>query len=576
MLSIFLTFAVLSDAAGQVAARGKTVDELLQALRQQGIDVIYSSELVPPDMLAPTDESKRAPLSRAEEALAAHGLRLRKLGPKSYVVVRADPAPVPPQSPDVEPMQEISVYASRYAIEGRGVGEHKTLTSAEIETIPGSHDDALRGLHVLPGIASNASARPYIRGSLSEDVLVLYDGITLLDPFHFKNFQSLISAIDPAAIDNIEVFSGGFPARYGTRSGGVIDMAAPSIPAGVEYRASLSLMSLGVSSIGKADTLPLEWLGSIRRSALDMLEPIVEEFGRPQFADSLGRLRWSTENGAWTTGWLLLDDRLRLGVEDDEEQANARYRDEYFWLARDHRFNETLNTRASVVTASAERTRSGTLTSPGVAIGTVDERRSFNGVQFTNDWTFEPHARSTYSFGGAAGVTRAASTYSRQLLLSPEIAAAFARPVAETVDVRIKPEVYTGSIYGAKRHRWADFEAEVGLRVDAQQFDPGGFHTQISPRLNLRYDRSERTRYYASVGRFSQAQHVEEWRIEGDQQTADPAQVSIHSILGFEHLSESRTRWGSRPTPSAGPPRRRTTTTAWIHFRCFPIWLPTA
>ena len=32
-------------------------------------------------------------------------------------------------------------------------------------------------------------------------MLVRYDGITLLDPFHLKNFQSLISAIDPAGVD---------------------------------------------------------------------------------------------------------------------------------------------------------------------------------------------------------------------------------------------------------------------------------------------------------------------------------------------------------------------------------------
>ena len=60
-------------------------------------------------------------------------------------------------------------------------------------------------------------------------MLVRYDGIALLDPFHLKNFQSLISAIDPAGIERIEVFSGGFPVQYGTRSGGVIDITAPTL-----------------------------------------------------------------------------------------------------------------------------------------------------------------------------------------------------------------------------------------------------------------------------------------------------------------------------------------------------------
>ena len=288
-----------------------------------------------------------------------------------------------------EPLEEISVYASRYAIDG-GLAEPREVSPTDIERVPGSHDDALRALHSLPGIATNASARPYIRGSLSEDILVRYDGIGLLDPYHLKNFQSLISAIDPAGIERIEVFSGGFPVRYGTRSGGVIDIAAPSYQSGYEYRANLSLISAGISTIGKSERWPIEWLGAIRNSMLDSLDAVEDGFGKPEFSDTLGRLRWVTEQGAWTVGWLLLDDRLELGAPDDEEQATARYRDEYIWLARDHKFSDSLSMRTSVVGTSAERGREGTLLRPGVATGELDETRNFNGVELTSDWTFDP------------------------------------------------------------------------------------------------------------------------------------------------------------------------------------------
>src|SRR4030095_16987252 len=97
--------------------------------------------------------------------------------------------------------------------------------------------------------------------------------------------------------------------------------------------------------------------------------PVEDGFGKPEFGDTLGRLRWTTDNGAWTAGWLLLDDQLELGALDDEAAATARYRDEYVWLARDHRFSESLHTRASAVITSAERGREGTLLQPGVASG---------------------------------------------------------------------------------------------------------------------------------------------------------------------------------------------------------------
>jgi outer membrane receptor protein involved in Fe transport len=516
---------------------------VLQELRRSGVDVIYSSELVPSNLLAPPARADASLLERARDALAANGLALRALGPKTYVVMRSS-SPPPPVAPDSdEPLDEVSVYASRYAIEG-GLAEPHELSPTDIERVPGSHDDALRALRSLPGIASNASARPYIRGSLSEDVLVRYDGIGLLDPFHFKNFQSLISAIDPAAIERIEVFSGGFPVRYGTRSGGVIDIAAPSYDSGHEYRASLSLLSAGVSSLGRSERWPVEWLGAIRRSTLDQLDLVEDGFGKPEFSDTIGRLRWVTEQGSWTAGWLLLDDRLELGVIDDEETAVARYRDEYVWLARNHKFDDALHMRASLVITSAERGREGTLLRPGVASGELDETRSFNGVELANDWIFKRSDRSTYTFGGGLAATRADYRYRRHSEFSPEIAALFGRGLTEDLQFAVRPEVVTFALYGANRREWSNFEAELGLRLDAQHYQAGGNHTQVSPRLNLRYDFSKPLRLYASVGRFTQAQHVEEWRVEEAQQAADSAQVSIHSILGLEYDTTDGARIG--------------------------------
>jgi outer membrane receptor protein involved in Fe transport len=514
---------------------------VLQALKSSGVDVIYSSELVPPELLAPPARDGETLAQRAREALAAHGLILRTVGANTLVVVRA-PTPKPPVESG-EPLEEISVYASRYAIDG-GLAEPREVSPTDIERVPGSHDDALRALHSLPGIATNASARPYIRGSLSEDVLVRYDGIGLLDPFHLKNFQSLISAIDPAGIERIEVFSGGFPVRYGTRSGGVIDITAPTYQSGHEYRANVSLISAGLSTIGKSDRWPVEWLGAIRNSVLDTIDPVEDSFGKPEFSDSLGRLRWATEQGAWTAGWLLLEDRLELGTPQDAEKASARYRDEYVWLARDHKFSDALSMRASVVGTSAERRREGTLLSPGVATGELDETRKFNGVELSNDWTFVSSEKSIYTFGGAASATRTGYRYTRHSEFSPEVATAFGRALTEDVSMAVEPKVATFSLYGANRRKWSDFEAELGLRVDAQHYEIYGNHTQVSPRLNLRYDFDHQWRLYGSAGRFTQAQHVEEWRVEEAQQAPDSAQVSIHTILGLEHDTADGTRLG--------------------------------
>jgi hypothetical protein len=530
-----------ADAPGQPSA-SIPVDSLLRALQAQGVDVIFSSELVPPQMRAPLPRAGRTPLEAATEALAANGLRLESLAPRKFVVVRAPPPAVPPAAEDA--LQEISVYASRYSIEGRAVAAPRELSADDIDAVPGSHDDALRALKSLPGLASNLSGRPYIRGSLTDDVLVRYDGITLLDPFHLKNYQSLISAVDPAAIERIEVFSGGFPVRYGTRSGGVIDITPPQIDSGYENRAAISMISAGLSSVGHAELLPVDWLVAIRRSTLDLLDPVEDGLGQPQFSDSLGRMRYRSEHGVWTLGWLLLDDRIELGQKQDEEIAKARYRDEYVWLARDHEFSDTLRTRATAVMTASERHRAGVLAAPGVATGTLAEQTEFDRFELTNLWTYEPRPSATWTFGAEMALSSAEYSYSRRAEYAPGVAAAFARPVTNNLDFSARPEVVTYAAHVAERHRWKNFEAELGLRLDGQHYNLGGDHTQFSPRLNLRYDVDDRLRVYASAGRFAQAQHVEEWRAEEAQPEADAAQIAVHTILGVTFEPSAATRWG--------------------------------
>ena len=231
---------------------------------------------------------------------------------------------------------------------------------------------------------------------------------------------------------------------------------------------------------------------------------------------------------------MLLDDRLDLGAVDDEETASARYRDEYLWLARDHRFSEELQTRASVVITSAERDRRGTMLRPGIAAGSLDETRGFHGIEFSNDWTLKRGNHSAYSFGMEFAATASDYKYTRHSDFAPEVAAAFGRPTSEDVQFRGSPQVSSFALYAANRRKWARFEAELGLRLDAQQYEVGGGATQVSPRLNVRYDLSDRLRLYGSAGRFTQQQHVEEWRVEEGQQLPDAAQVSIHSVLGIE------------------------------------------
>lgn len=521
---------------------------LLEALRAQGVNVIYSSDLVPADLRAPELPDNLPVLDRAQQALAAHGLMLRPIGPARYAVTQAPeqtPPPLPPpavQAPapapaQLEPQQEVSVYASRYELHTDDIAEPQLLTQTQIEAVPGSQDDALRAARIIPGIASNLSTRPYIRGSFVDDVLVRFDGVPLADPFHLKNFQSLVSAFDPAAVKHIEVYSGGFPVSYGTRSGGVIDVEPRSVDAGYEHAFGASLIAYDAATAGRAESLPVDWLATVRHSVADDVNRRMNgREGEPAFMDTLGRVRWHNEDGsAWTLGWLLLQDEIDFETRAEDESTRAHYRDEYLWIARDDVFGDNLKARTVVSGSWGERSRAGNLDEPGIGVESLDEARHMSSVDLRSLWTWQMDERTTWTTGVEAAHSQADLRYDRAGSFTPDIAASFDRPVDNSLVAAAQPEVTTYAAFISARRRWQSVEVELGGRLDGQHYNNTLMREQFSPRLNLRYDFAPSWRLYGSWGRFTQAQRVDEWRLEDPQVMPDPSAIAIHTILGLQY-----------------------------------------
>ncbi len=531
------------------AAELPSLASVIEALRATGAQVLYSSDLVAPDMKAAPAAPGEDVLTHTRLALKAHGLVLQQIAANSFVVVRASPSqPAAPASsaaratPELPSLAEVSVYASRYALGTASIGEPSFLTSTAIEQVPGSQNDALRATRVLPGMATNGSSRPYIRGSRLDDVQVQFDGVPLADPFHLKDFQNLISAFDADAVERIEVYSGGFPVRYGTRSGGVIDITPRSLKSGYEHSIGASLVAYNLSSVGRSESLPVEWLATARVSNQDsLLKPFRRQEGEPQFIDTLGRVRWRvSDTAAWTAGWLLLDDRITLADDNNDESATATYRDEYGWLAYDQAFGEHVQSRTVLSIAHAERDRSGDMNIAGIASGHVDETRDSHTVAIRSDWTYRHGPRLVWSYGVEASQSNASMNYDRVGRFGALTAAAFGRSMDNTLSASVEPKAATYALYGAARRRWSDIEAELGVRLDVQDYQQFTSRGQLSPRLNVRYDLNAHWRVYGSWGRFSQAQRADEWRMEEAQRAPDEAELAIHTILGVAYAPSDK------------------------------------
>ncbi len=109
---------------------------------------------------------------------------------------------------------------------GDGAGE-VALAPENVALLPlvGGRD-VLRSLQLLPGVSSSqGTAELFVRGGTPSQNLVLFDGMTL---YHLDHSFGFFSAFNSDAIKDVRVFKSGFPAKYGGRLSGVMEITAKS------------------------------------------------------------------------------------------------------------------------------------------------------------------------------------------------------------------------------------------------------------------------------------------------------------------------------------------------------------
>src|SRR5262245_34199290 len=96
LLTVFVLMMCAMPVGAQTAARyaGRPLADALRDLQSRGLKVVFSSELVRPEMRVPSEPKSTAPRTILDEVLAPNGLRAAA-GPKdTWLVVRAPKAPV--------------------------------------------------------------------------------------------------------------------------------------------------------------------------------------------------------------------------------------------------------------------------------------------------------------------------------------------------------------------------------------------------------------------------------------------------------------------------------------------------
>jgi len=539
--------AIGSHAQEPARYSGRYLLEVLESFRDDGLSIVYSTDLVKPEMQVTIEPAPADPEELLREILASHGLELRRRGNDLLVVQGAKTTDFPRALPASEPpvlarpsLENVVVHASRYAVHERSPSALNALDGDDIDQLVAAGREPLRVIGRLPGAAaSGLSSKQNIRGGEEDEVLVVFDGVPLFEPFHLKDFQNIFSTLDPRVVGDMEVYTGSFPAQYGDRLSAVIDVVPQSAPARPHHEIGLDFFNVGAMSAGSYSDGRGEWLVSARRGNLDLLfDAFNNDIGSPSYFDLFVQTRRQIGNSLSLSGNVMLaDDAITVNELDRETQAAADYRTLHAWSVLNHDLSDSLSYRTVLAWVEADNFRTGTVERPGESSGDVMDHRRYQALHLKQDWSFAPSEEFLARWGVDLRRVEARYQYRSDLAFfdDDQIAALTGRS-GRNLDILTAPDGAQVGVYLTNRWRFSPkWTAEIGLRWDKQSYVASTENEQTSPRLSLMYTVADNTVLRAGWGRFSQAQGVHELQIEDGVTEFFPAQRSAHTVFGLDH-----------------------------------------
>jgi hypothetical protein len=449
---------------------------------------------------------------------------------------------------DTPPISDVVVEGTREAGDGPDVATAQLLDRAQINSHPGLRDDAFRSAARVPGVTTNGlSAAPHVRGGAEDEVLVLLDGFPIRQPYHLSGYQNVFSLIDPQLISRMEVFTGGFPARFGGRMSGVFDMRLPD-------RYGASTRGLGMSffnaSARGSDVVPgfdgWDWLGMGRIGTLGLvLDALAPDVAEPSYGDFVGRLRWMSsadrEVSAYVVGGR---DSLAIDNQSDTEHAELDSRSLYLWLRGEQRWDDGSQLTVWLGNTRLTSSRRGVSHDPLISSGRLDDERDTSIWDARARYAMPLGLTQELQIGGEWSAGSADYDYLSDVTFTPAVARLFDKPDSVSSRFLASPVVHELNLFTS--HRWditPTVTTEMGFRLERDSGFGMNSVTTLDPRLALRWALRPDTHLRVQWGRFHQSDEVSELRVQEGMTGFDRPQRSDHLILGVDHLRANGVRW---------------------------------
>lgn len=455
--------------------------------------------------------------------------------------------------PVAQTLEQIVVTPGQVTLlaEAPAAGTH--WTRAEIGRLPHLSDDLFRAISRLSGAAStDFSADFHVRGGERSEVLVLFDGLRVYEPYHLRDIQNVFSIFDTRVTGAVETTSGGFTAEYGDRMSGVIEISS-LVPLRRETLLGLTFEKLHFASQGTLPAVGGDWLVSGRRGYLDLLLDFAkrgDDFDlQPSYWDVFAKIRRQLgRHHLLTFSVLSAGDRLTFEDDGEDDLLESSYGNSYAWAKLDSMLGTRLSQSTVLAIGWLDSERVGhsgaNLSDPFPVPKTEDDltrvvdRRDTRLSQFRQDWRYNASDRHALRWG--AEVQRLEASYDYDLenrITDPVFTDS---PILTRRQLDLSPSGWTYGLYLADRFRLTSrLTLEGGLRWDSQTY---AADQQVSPRLNLAQQMGSRSVLRASWGRYAQSEGIHELQIADGVQQFHRAQVNEQATLAVEHRISSHSR----------------------------------
>lgn len=505
--------------------------------------LVFSSKLVRDSMRVEAEPAATSLRAQLDELLQPHGLAAREGARGRLIVVAAPrvaaapsrrPSPVQEAPPRFEDHIEVLTAGegSTSSPEPVGVQAIDPTVSAEL---PHLGEDPFRAIGALPGTtARETSSRVSVVGGRDDEVLILLDGLELLAPYHLQDFDSALSIVAPTALERAELMTSGYPAEYGDRMGGVLDLTTAAPSESQRLAAGVGLLYADVAGSGTFGHGRGGWHTSLRSGSYRLALELDGRPMDPRFWDGFGKLDYELRPGhSLRLRTLVAEDEFGLAASSSAtETYGNRWANRYAWLGHAGALRPDLLVETMASVGEIERRRAGRKLEAEEQFA-VEDFRALRLAGVKQRWSYEP--QGPFSLAAGFELRQLASTveYANERRLSGVLAPLRSRPSVGSTAFRGRFEFDQSGGFLSGRLRPLDtVTAELGLRHDQDSLT---HENHTSPRFNLGWKPWPRSMVRLAWGWFYQSQRPNELQVEDDETELWTAALAEHRVLDLEH-----------------------------------------